>query len=205
MGNVLMTDTLVERFHLEEVNTELPKVLIKSYDYLFDEDCEYDTYCRGIRETINLEQKRINLFLIGGGCYSKKVEEYYKLWKQMKRRWRLDGFLLGKEGKMKRNDGPPYCGIAEVPEGKLEEAVDILISESHYAFILITDRGRRVVEENPESIFPDIVDYGKYGFAGFNYLKIYQKIVQGDYVLNINYDWEGRILNIGTLQSTGFD
>lgn len=68
---------------------------------------------------VNLEIKNVN----------SKVENYFKVWKQLQKKWDINGFILGEEFEILVNNTMYFSSLAQIPISHISKAIEIVSSD----------------------------------------------------------------------------
>lgn len=177
----------------EEVNApNLTLICLESFCLEYENIDGYIHYIKNELEKIKdaiFSNKKIYLCMATRkNSDSNKIIDYYKVWKTVTEKYRIDSFNLGCEIKIKVDDEVLYASCAEVDYAHLDIAITIM-NDYRYrslAFIYITPNDTMLLEDSIRNLFKTIVKT-KYSF---DLIKLYHLIQVNDVIINFVSDGE---------------
>lgn len=173
-------------------------------DELEDTTDAVNKFSAFIEERCSMAGKNIYLCMVGEHGGTPRIRNYYKLWKLVKKKYPIDGFVLGNEYEICIGDRTVYCGIAKANREALDIAVRIAFDLPQSSYLYITNKEFEIHSAQVKKFFEDTIacDFNSYG-GKYDYIKIYNHMKENEYVLNFRFDGEGVALHISEVYEGG--
>lgn len=209
MGKIEKCDLISEHMILnhksEALSEKSPQGFRWTYSFFYEElenKCEItNKFSEFVVENIDLKEKNIYLFLVGsyGNDENHKIKSYYKLWKYIKKIYKTEPFVLGKEYEILFGGKIQYCSVAKVEKENLDVAVGIMLDREKNSFLYITNQEIDLYNEKLKSFFKDIVTTSSCGYSEYDYIKIYSHVRKGENIVNIMSDGEEVAVHVSNI------
>lgn len=146
----------------------------------FVHDFDDDEIVESLVEIIGRHIIGENVYLckMGAYGYSRKIKEYYRLWKGLSAAYDIKGLVKYEDYKLETDEDISFCGIARVLSEGMKNMMEILLgSTGGTAFVYSTKNPNYVENVDWGEVFHNVVEYSKKGgYRKYNMIEVYKQL-----------------------------
>lgn len=198
MSKIVLYKSFLERYpwledEYEKISKKLPCVLIRSFEgfiddlsnkHIFVPRDEFVLKAAQILDTLKEELfiQKMNMYLyvmFGNGGESDKIQDYYKVWKWLKKeKYDINNFHLGYEYKTKIDNSVVYAGNAKFEFRDIDKALKILYDNEYKSFIYITADNTLTEDDKVKELYDMLLNESieKIGHDKFDFSNLYENM-----------------------------